>query len=126
MNEIVLREFIIESLLREYEETRLDKSLTNVTLRVSIDSETHIPDTMTRIRVLPTVAVVGQTSPINRTESNIAKLECYVKFLPNTSEVYRNLLNLAKLIRSLPGVKMVKILTLDNKVVSYKNKPIVV
>ena len=122
----LLKSFIKESILSEYEETKLDKKLTNVTLRISVDSDTHIPDTMTRIRVLPTVAVVGQTSPINRSDSNVAKLECYVKFLPNTSEVYKNLLNIAKLIRSLPGVKMVRVLTLDDKKVSYKSKPIIV
>jgi len=111
--------------LKEYEETRLDKSLMDVTCLLSIDKSAHVPDTLTRIRVLPTVSVVGQRSPVNRKESG-AIVEVYVKFLPNSSDTYKNILNIAKLIKTLPGIKVVKVVALGGKEISYKGKPIVV
>ena len=113
-------------IIREYEETRLDRSLLNVTMMLTMTADTHVPDTLTRIRVLPTVSVVGQSSPVNRSHVGTAKLACYVKFLPNSSDTYKNLLGIAELIKSLPGVKIVKILTLGGNNVLFKGTPIVV
>tara|TARA_Y100000310_G_scaffold9417_1_gene9828 strand:+ start:18318 stop:18701 length:384 start_codon:yes stop_codon:yes gene_type:complete len=113
-------------ILKEYEETRLDRSLLNVTMFLTMDSDTHVPDTLTRIRVLPTVSVVGQGSPVNREHAGTARLECYVKFLPNSSDTYKNLMGIAELIKSLPGVRMVKILTLGGNKVLFKGRSIVV
>ena len=116
---------IISDLILEYEETRLDKSLANVNLLLRCTKDTHIPDTLTRIRVLPTVSVVGQRSPVSRDEKG-ASVEVYVKFLPSTSETYKNLINISELIKSLPGVRTVKVVALGGRKVSYKGKPIVI
>lgn len=120
-----LESIIDELILLEYEETRLDKSLTNINCVLKISKDTHVPDTLTRIRVLSTVSVVGQKSPVERT-ANSATVEVYVKFLPNSSNVYKNILSISKLIKGLPGVEVVKVLSLDGKKVSYKGKPIIV
>ena len=120
-----LREIIDQIILKEYEETRLDKSLLNVNCLLKLTKDTHLPDTLTRIRVLPTVSVVGQKSPVNRT-SDGATVEVYVKFLPNTSDDYKNLINIANLIKALPGVRIVKVTELDGQKISYKGKPIIV
>ena len=120
-----LSELIDDVMLLEYEETRLDKSLTTINCVLKLTKETHVPDTLTRIRVLPTVSVVGQKSPVNRTETS-AVVEVYVKFLPNSSDTYKNIVSISKLIKSLPGVEIVKVLTLSGKSVSYKGKPIIV
>ena len=119
----MLSSIIDEIVLLEYEETRLDKSLTNINCVLKLNREVHVPDTLTRIRVLPTVSVVGQKSPVNRTESG-ATVEVYVKFLPNSSDTYKNISSISKLIKSLPGVQLVKVLSLGGKKVSYKGKPI--
>lgn len=111
--------------LKEYEETRLDKSLIDVTCLLSLEKSAHVPDTLTRIRVLPTVSVVGQRSPVNRKESG-ASVEVYVKFLPNSSDTYKNIVNIAKLIKTLPGVKVVRVIALGGKEITYKGKPIVI
>jgi|TARA_E500000331_G_C17107081_1_gene647952 hypothetical protein len=120
-----LKNIISEIILKEYEETRLDKSLLNVNCLLKLAKDTHLPDTLTRIRVLPTVSVVGQESPVNRTADG-ATVEVYVKFLPNTSDSYKNLLNIANLIKALPGVKIVKVTRLDGKKITYKGKSIIV
>lgn len=119
----MLSSIIDEIVLLEYEETRLDKSLANINCVLKLNREVHVPDTLTRIRVLPTVSVVGQKSPVNRTESG-ATVEVYVKFLPNSSDTYKNISSISKLIKSLPGVQLVKVLSLGGKKVSYKGKPI--
>ena len=120
-----LSEIIDDIILLEYEETRLDKSLTTINCVLKLSKETHVPDTLTRIRVLPTVSVVGQKSPVNRTETG-ATVEVYVKFLPNSSDTYKNIVSISKLIKSLPGVEIVKVLTLGGRSVAYKGKPIIV
>jgi len=114
---------IIKNLLLEYEETRLDKSLVNVNLKLKCNKDTHIPDMLTRIRVLPTVSVVGQRSPVERSEKG-ATVEVYVKFLPSTSETYKNLVNISQLIKNLPGVRSVRVVALGGRKVMYKGKPI--
>ena len=124
-NHKALEEIIEALVIKEYEETRLDKSLVNANCLLKITKDTHVPDTLTRIRVLPTVSVVGQASPVSRS-SDGGSVEIYVKFLPNTSDDYKNLINIAKLIRGLPGVKMVKVTEMDGKRVAYKGKPIIV
>jgi len=116
---------IIKKLVLEYEETRLDKTLLNVNLVLKCDKSTHIPDTLTRIRVLPTVSVVGQKSPVSRNERG-ASVEIYVKFLPGTSETYKNLISIAELVKGLPGIKTVRVVSLGGREVNYRGKPIIV
>ena len=120
-----LKYYVKQLLLQEYEETRLDKSLTNINCILRLDSNTHVPDTLTRIRVLPTVSVVGQRSPVDRNESG-ASVEVYVKFLPNSSETYKNILSISKLIKSLPGVNLVKVVSLGGRPITFKGNPIIV
>jgi|10_taG_2_1085330.scaffolds.fasta_scaffold00764_18 hypothetical protein len=121
-----LRNIVKSQVIKEYEETRLDKQLINVTMRLVMNTDTHVPDTLTRIRILPTVSVVGQSNPVNRDKPGVAIVDVYIKFMPNSSETYKNLKGIAKLCKSLPGIKIVKILTLGGRSVLYKGKPIVV
>jgi len=105
---------------------RLEKELVNVTLRLIMEGETHVPDTLTRIRVLPTVSVVGQKEKVYRNDQGSAILEIYVKFLPKGSSDVSSVLKLAKLIKGLPGVKIVRVLAVAGSPVMFKGKPIIV
>ena len=62
MSESTLRETI--RLILESSEYRLKRDLQKVTLRLIMSPDGHVPDTLTRIRVLPTVAVVGQKGTV--------------------------------------------------------------
>ena len=75
----MIREYV--GLLLEQDATRLKKDLINVTMKLIMTKDSHVPDTLTRIRVLPSVAVVGQDNPVDRS-GGTTKLEIYVKFLP--------------------------------------------
>ena len=110
--------------LLEQRDLRLKRELINITCRLKMEKEAHVPDTLTRIRVLPTVSVVGQNEPVSRSGGDTV-LEIYIKFLPKTGSDYSNLKSLAKLVKSLPGIKIVTILTLNNRRVTYQGQPIV-
>jgi len=111
--------FLLESPLR------LNKELMNVTMRLICDPEMHVPDTLTRVRVLPTVAVVGQKNKVQRSDIGTTHLDIYVKFLPKTGGIYANLKLLGKMIKGLPGIQIVKFLTVGGKSVTLKGKPVV-
>ena len=59
-NTIKELELMIESLYR------LEKKLTSCILTLKLERETHVPDLMTRIRILPGVAVVAQKDKVAR------------------------------------------------------------
>lgn len=124
LEELKIRESI--SLFLEETDTRLKRDLLNVTVRLIMQNESHVPDTLTRIRVLPSVAVVGQKEPVVRPSAGNVKLEIYVKFLPSTSNTYESLISIGKLVKSLPGVKIVHVLSVGGRKVLYKNKPIMI
>ena len=118
----------LKLLLEKYEDKfRLDKDLETTSLRLIMEPGSHVPDTLTRIRVLPSVSVVGQKDKVYRSsESGKVILDIYVKFLPASKSVRKNLLSLGRMIKSFPGVSMIKVISYDDRSTSYKGKPIVI
>ena len=110
----------------ENDPTRLKKDQIKVSIRLVMTKDAHVPDTLTKIRALSGVTVVGQKEPVNRNEKGSTVLEIYVKFLPTASDTYGNLTSVSKLIKAIPGVKIVRVLTVGGRPVLYKNKPIVI
>tara|TARA_Y100000310_G_scaffold168795_1_gene168859 strand:+ start:385 stop:768 length:384 start_codon:yes stop_codon:yes gene_type:complete len=119
-----LRESI--NILLEQSDTRLKRDLMNVEMRLTMEMDAHVPDTLTRIRVLPSVAVVGQEAPVFRPPEGNVKLDIYVKFLPSSTNTYTSLMAIGKLIKGLPGVKIVHVMGVGGRKVLFKNKPIVI
>jgi len=105
---------------------RLSRQLMNITIAVVCNPEIHVPDLLTKIRILPTVAVVGQSDKVMRTETGETIVDIYVKFLPVSSKRYKNIIAVCELIKSLPGVNKIKVLELDKKPVTFNGKQIVV
>jgi hypothetical protein len=124
-SKLILRNYI-GLLSEQLEATRLKKDQLKMTCRVIMEKDAHVPDTLTKIRALSGITVVGQKSPVDRNEKGSTVLEIYIKFLPSTENQYKNLTSIARLVKSLPGVKIVRILTVGGREVLYKNKPIVV
>jgi len=110
----------------ENKQLRLKRDIEKTTLRLIMDQDAHVPDTLTRIRVLPTVAVVGQREKVQRTEAQNAVLDVYVKFLPTSGSLIKNLMSLGKMIKGLPGVKIVRVLAVNNRKIQHKGKSIVI
>jgi hypothetical protein len=116
-----------DKILLERDETfRLSRDLMNAICIFSLDGKIHVPDMLTRIRVLPTIAVVGQKSKVKRVDHGSARLKIYVKFLPDEGSVLDNLKNLGSLLKSVPGIKTVKFLTVGGRDVLVNKKPLVV
>jgi hypothetical protein len=122
-----VRQFV--NLLLEVEpKYRLDREVMNVSLRITMDAEAHVPDTLTRIRALTTVTVVGQKSKVSRpgVGGGQTVLDIYVKFLPISTELYKNLMVLGKNIKTLPGVRIVRVLALSGRPILHNDEPIVI
>ena len=101
-SESTLRNFI--SLLIEADpKYRLEKEVLNVIYRLSMEEEAHVPDTMTRIRALHGVTVVGQKSKVLRPRVARGKsyIDMYIKFLPIGGSLEKNLRLLGEKVKSL-------------------------
>ena len=120
-----VREYI-NLILEQSEVTRLKKEQIKITCRLVMMKGAHVPDTLTKIRALSGITVVGQKEPVDRNVKGSTVLEIYIKFLPSSTETYTNLLSVAKLIKALPGIKIVRILSVGGRPVLYKSKPIVI
>ena len=79
---------------------KLEKKVSSSTLTLRLENETHVPDLMTRIRILPTVAVVAQADRVARFADGDAMLTISIKFLPKTSEIYSS-------VKKLSGMKKI-------------------
>jgi hypothetical protein len=113
-------------MILEQDDSRLKRDQLKCTLKLIMTPDAHVPDTLTRIRALQSVTVVGQDDPVDRTSEGSTVLKIYVKYLPTSGDIYKNLKSLSKLIKSLPDVKIVRVLTSEGRPVLFKGKPIVV
>jgi hypothetical protein len=108
------------------EDKHLASKMLKVELSIKMAITAHVPDMMTLVRILPSVAVVGQTDRVERSEESGTVADIYVKFLPVPGSVYFNLLRLCKSIKALKGVNIVKVEKLGGRAVVFKGTPIVV
>lgn len=114
-------------ILQENDEAyRLKRDLMNVICTFNLDEKIHVPDMLTRIRVLPTIAVVGQKSKVERVKLGSARLNVYVKFLPEDGGILDNLKRLGSLLKTVPGIKSVKFISVGGKPVTVGGNPLVV
>tara|TARA_Y100001938_G_C7924418_1_gene346139 strand:+ start:145 stop:495 length:351 start_codon:yes stop_codon:yes gene_type:complete len=105
---------------------RLQRGLLKASVRLTMAYKAHVPDTMTRIRVLPGVAVVSQSDQVVRKKAGKATLDIYIKFLPEAGPVFDSLKKILEDVKRLPGVEVIKVLSLGDRKVTYKGNPIVI
>ena len=92
---------------------------------VKLESQTHVPDLMTRIRILPGVAVVGQKEKVARFMDGDAMLNLSVKYLPRTDEIYGSLKYLSGMMKKLPGVKSITVESFNKKRITIRGKKLI-
>ncbi len=112
-------DYIVESLYK------LDKKIVTTVLTIKLEKDTHVPDLMTRVRILPSVAVVGQTDKVDRFASGDARLAVSIKFLPKGEEIYKNIKGLCLMIKRLPGVVSVAVDEYNKRKITSNGKKIV-
>tara|TARA_R110002060_G_scaffold1412_2_gene2825 strand:+ start:1034 stop:1405 length:372 start_codon:yes stop_codon:yes gene_type:complete len=110
---------VLESLYKL--ERKLDKTI----LSLKLERETHVPDLMTRIRILPTVAVVGQQAKVRRFFDGDAQLFISVKYMPNSTDIMKSVESLSKMIKTLPGVKSVAVLMHNKNKITKDGKKLI-
>ena len=110
---------IIESLYK------LDRKLDKAVLSLKLERETHVPDLMTRIRILPTVAVVGQKAKVRRFFDGDAQLFVSVKYMPKTDDIVKSLESLSRMIKTLPGIKSVAVLMHNKNKITKDGKKLI-
>jgi len=114
-----IENLVIESLYKL--ERKLDKAI----LSLKLEKETHVPDLMTRIRILPTVAVVGQKAKVRRFFDGDAQLFVSVKYMPKTNDIMQSLENLSKMIKTLPGIKSVGVIMHNKNKITKDGKKLI-
>jgi hypothetical protein len=126
LNQDILREFV-SLFVESQSEYRLDKEVLNVIFRLSMEEEAHVPDTMTRIRALHSVTVVGQKSKVLRPRVSKGKsyIDIYIKFLPMGGSLEKNLRLLGEKVKSLPGVISLKVMSVNGRDFLLDGKPLV-
>jgi len=112
-------EIILESLYK------LEKKITNVSMTLRLETDTHVPDLMTRIRILPSVAVVAQLDKVTRYMDGDAMLTISIKYLPKSSEIYASVKKLSMMIKRLPGVKTITIDKFDKRNLTLRGNKII-
>jgi hypothetical protein len=114
------------SLNEQQDKYRLKRDLVKSTMRMAMVYDSHVPDTLTLIRVLEGVAVVGQASQVFRKKKGRTVIDIYMKFMPSDGPIVESLMKLLKDIKKLPGVELIKVLTVDDKDFTHKGNPVVV
>ena len=108
------------------EDKTLGSKLVKIDVSIKMQENAHVPDTMLLIRCLPSVAVVGQSDRVERSQATGTILDLYIKFLPRHGTLYKNLVDLCKLIKKLPNVRHIKVEKAGGRPVTYKGNPIVI
>jgi len=119
LEEATVESLIIESLYK------LERKLSNSILSLKLERETHVPDLMTRIRILPSVAVVGQKAKVRRFFDGDTQLFVGVKYLPKSQQIIPSLTNLSRMIKTLPGVKSVAVIMHNKKKITKDGKKLI-
>ena len=119
MNKIKELELIIESLYR------MEKKLNKCILTLKLERETHVPDLMTRIRILESVAVVAQKDKVARFFDGDAQLQISCKYLSKHDDVFKSLKQIGHAIKKLPGVKSVAVDSFDKNKITLHGRKVV-
>jgi hypothetical protein len=105
---------------------KLKRSLMTIKLRLKVDPEIHVPDLLTRVRILASVSVVLQTLKQTKFPDGNEYLDISIKFMPNSQSSYKNLITMSKMVKSMPGIKSVRVIEMAGKPVTFQGNPIVV
>jgi len=104
---------------------KLKRKLATAVVTLKIENEVHVPDLMTRIRILPGVAVVGQKDKVARFADGDGLLPLSIKYLPQSDEIYQSLKNISNLIKKIKGVKTVAIQTFNKRNITMKGNKLI-
>lgn len=100
--------------------------LADCDIRLFLNNDASVTDTMTVIRVLQGVAVVGQTDHSLRSKLGRTVLPISIKFLPGQGDMALNVSKLARAIKKVANVRVVKIIKINGQPFLVNGKPLVI
>lgn len=104
---------------------RLPRKLSSLVATLKLENLTHVPDLMTRIRILESVAVVAQKDKVARFFDGDANLKVSIKYMPESSDILGSIKILSQKIKELPGVKTVIIHEYNKRKITLRGKRLV-
>ena len=104
---------------------KLKRKLATAVVTLKIENEVHVPDLMTRIRILPGIAVVGQKDKVARFSDGDGRLPLSIKYLPQSDEIYESLKQMCNLVKKLPGVKTIAVESFNKRNILMKGKKLI-
>ena len=104
---------------------KLKNKIVKTVVVLRLERDTHVPDLMTRIRILPSVAVVGQKEKVDRFIDGDARLAISIKFLPKSTQVYISLKELCTMIKRLPGVMSITVESYEKRKITLRKEKII-
>ena len=119
MTDSNIEKLVLESLYK------LERKLDTTILSLKLERDTHVPDLMTRIRILPTIAVVGQKAKVRRFFDGDAQLFISVKYMAKIDDIMISLKSLSEMIKTLPGVKLVAVLMHNKNKITKDGKKLI-
>jgi len=118
-----MKEIITESESSAY---KLPRKLSTIVATLKLESLTHVPDLMTRIRILESVAVVAQKDRVARFFDGDANLKVSIKYMPESSDILSGINLLCEKIKHLPGVKNIIVHEYNKRKITIKGKRLVI
>jgi hypothetical protein len=104
---------------------KLQRKIESVVVTLRLERDTHVPDLMTRIRILPSVAVVGQRDKVDRYVDGDARLQISIKYLPKSQEIFKSIKHMSMMIKKLPGVMNVTVDEYKKRKITSRGKKII-
>mgnify|MGYP003661240530 CR=1 FL=1 len=104
---------------------KLKTKIAVAVVTLKLENETHVPDLMTRIRILPSVAVVGQTDRVDKYVDGETRLKISIKYLPKSQEILKSLKALCTMIKRLDGVITVSVDSYEKRKITLNGKKLV-
>ena len=104
---------------------KLKRKLATAIVTLKIENEVHVPDLMTRIRILPGIAVVGQKDRVARFADGDGSLPLSIKYLPQSDEIFASLKDMSELVKKLPGVKTISVQSFNKKNITMNGKKLI-
>lgn len=104
---------------------RLPRKLSSLVATLKLENLTHVPDLMTRIRILESVAVVAQKDKVARFFDGDANLKVSIKYMPESSDVLGSIKILSQKIKELPGVKTIIVHEYNKRKITLRGKRLV-
>ena len=104
---------------------KLKNKIANVVVNLRLERDTHVPDLMTRIRILPSVAVVGQKDKVDRYFDGDDRLMISIKYLPKSNQIYASIKELCVMVKRLPGVKSITVEMYDKRKITIRGNKLI-